>query len=45
VRTALPHPLAVFKGPTSKRREGEGREREGREREGRRREGRVGPPN
>jgi len=30
--TALPDPLAGFKGPTSKGREGKGREREGKER-------------
>ena len=41
--SALPDPLAVFNGPTSKGKEGEGEERRGREgkRKGRRREGRT----
>jgi len=44
--SALPDPLAVFNGPTSKGKEGEGEERRGREgkRKGRRREGRGERP-
>ena len=41
--SALPDPLAGFKGPTSKEREGEGRGRDGQEGRGRGRDGRGGP--
>ena len=40
--TVLPRPLAVFSGPTSKRRDGEERGREKRGKDGRRGEGREG---
>jgi len=43
VLTALPRPLAVFNGPTSKVREGRGGEGKRREKEGEGKEGRVAP--